>query len=289
MKRSRIAAAPISWGVSEVPGWGHQLPVDRVLDDIRALGLSATEFGPEGFLASEPAAKAEQLRRYGLRAVGGFLPVLLHDPDHDPLDSVSGYVDDCRATGAEAVVLAADSGDAGYDRRPVLDELGWKTLLHNLDRIDGYTRSRGVLASLHPHVGTLIERGDEVERVLSGSRIGLCVDTGHLLAGGTDPVGLTRAYVERVVHVHLKDVDGPLAAEVAAGRMPFGDAVRDGLFRPLGQGTVDIAAMVSVLEAFGYEGWYVLEQDVMLDEAPVDEGPMANVRASLDYLEGVVV
>jgi inosose dehydratase len=289
MKRSRIAAAPISWGVSEVPGWGHQLPVDRVLDEIRGLGLSATEFGPEGFLATEPAAKAEQLRRYGLWAVGGFLPVLLHDPDHDPLDRVSSYVDDCRATGADAVVLAADSGDAGYDRRPVLDELGWKTLLHNLDRIDDYTRSRGVLASLHPHVGTLIERGDEVERVLSGSRIGLCVDTGHLLAGGTDPVALTRAHVDRVVHVHLKDVDGPLAAEVAASRMPFGDAVRDGLFRPLGQGTVDIAALVSVLDASGYQGWYVLEQDVMLDEEPVDEGPMANVRASLDYLEGVVV
>jgi inosose dehydratase len=287
MKRNRIAAAPISWGVSEVPGWGHQLSVDRVLDEIRELGLSATEFGPEGFLATEPAAKAEQLRRYGLRAVGGFLPVLLHDPDHDPLDRVSHYVDDCQATGADAVVLAADTGAAGYDQRPVLDELGWKTLLHNLDRIDELTRSRGVLASLHPHIGTMIERSDEVERLLSGSRIGLCVDTGHLLAGGTDPVALTRTYVDRVVHVHLKDVDGPLAAEVAAGRLPFGEAVRAGLFLPLGQGTVDIAAMVSVLEAEGYAGWYVLEQDVMLDAEPSDAGPIANVRASLDYLDEV--
>lgn len=287
MKRSRIAAAPISWGVSEVPGWGHQLSVDRVLDEIRELGLSATEFGPEGFLATEPAAKAEQLRRYGLGAVGGFLPVLLHDPDHDPLDRVSRYVDDCQATGANAVVLAADTGAAGYDQRPVLDELGWKTLLDNLDRIDELTRSRGVLASLHPHIGTMIERGDEVERLLSGARIGLCVDTGHLLAGGTDPVALTQAYVDRVVHVHLKDVDGPLAAEVAAGRLPFGDAVRAGLFLPLGQGTVDIAAMVSVLETTGYAGWYVLEQDVMLDAEPSDAGPIANVRASLDYLDEV--
>ncbi|MGH3476324.1 MAG: TIM barrel protein [Nocardioidaceae bacterium] len=287
MKRGRIAAAPISWGVSEVPGWGHQLSVDRVLDEIRELGLSATEFGPEGFLATEPAAKAEQLRRYGLRAVGGFLPVLLHDPDHDPLDRVSRYVDDCQATGANAVVLAAETGAAGYDQRPVLDELGWKTLLDNLDRIDELTRSRGVLASLHPHIGTMIERGDEVERLLSGARIGLCVDTGHLLAGGTDPVALTQAYVDRVVHVHLKDVDGPLAAEVAAGRLPFGDAVRAGLFLPLGQGTVDIAAMVSVLETTGYAGWYVLEQDVMLDAEPSDAGPIANVRASLDYLDEV--
>ncbi|MGH3454632.1 MAG: TIM barrel protein, partial [Nocardioidaceae bacterium] len=223
----------------------------------------------------------------GLRAVGGFLPVLLHDPDHDPLDRVSRYVDDCQATGANAVVLAAETGAAGYDQRPVLDELGWKTLLDNLDRIDELTRSRGVLASLHPHIGTMIERGDEVERLLSGARIGLCVDTGHLLAGGTDPVALTQAYVDRVVHVHLKDVDGPLAAEVAAGRLPFGDAVRAGLFLPLGQGTVDIAAMVSVLETTGYAGWYVLEQDVMLDAEPSDAGPIANVRASLDYLDEV--
>jgi len=88
--------------------------------------------------------------------------------------------------------------------------------------------------------------------------------------------------------VHLKDVDGPLATEVAEGRMPFGDAVRTGLFRPLGQGTVDIATMIEVLEARGYDGWYVLEQDVMLDGEPADEGPVANVRASLDYLERFV-
>jgi inosose dehydratase len=287
MKRSRIAAAPISWGVSEVPGWGHQLPVDRVLDEIRSLGLSATEFGPEGFLATDPAAKAAQLGRHGLQAVGGFLPVVLHDPDDDPMPRVEAYVADCESTGADAVVLAADTGGDGYDQRPTLDELGWKALLGNLDRIDDYTRSRGVVASLHPHLGTMIERGDEVERVLSGSRVGLCVDTGHLLAGGTDPVALTTGQVDRVVHVHLKDVDGALAAEVAAGDLPFGAAVRAGLFRPLGQGSVDVAAMISVLEAAGYDGWYVLEQDVMLDAEPSDAGPVANVRASLDYLDEV--
>ena len=288
MRRSQIAAAPISWGVSEVTGWGHQLPVDRVLEEMRELGLTATEFGPEGFLAAAPSAKAEQLRAHGLRAVGGFLPVVLHDPDRDPLPRAVAYVDDCRATGADAVVLAADSGTDGYDQRPMLDDLGWKTLLDNLDRIEDLARSRGVVASLHPHIGTMIERQDEVERVLAGSRVGLCVDTGHLLAGGTDPVALTTTYVDRVVHVHLKDVDGPLAEEVAAGRTTFGDAVRSGLFLPLGQGSVDVAAMVSVLEVRGYDGWYVLEQDVMLDAEPTGEGPVANVRASLDFLERFV-
>src|SRR4051812_17718540 len=91
--RSRIAGAPISWGVSEVPGWGYQLDAATVLGDMRALGLAATEFGPAGFLADEPQARAEQLASYEMTAVGGFLPVLLHDSSHDPLPEVDAFID----------------------------------------------------------------------------------------------------------------------------------------------------------------------------------------------------
>jgi inosose dehydratase len=70
----RLAAAPISWWVCEVPDWGFQLDPERVLSEMRSLGVAATEFGPDGFLAEEPAAKAQQLRRHGMTAVGGFLP-----------------------------------------------------------------------------------------------------------------------------------------------------------------------------------------------------------------------
>jgi inosose dehydratase len=282
--RSRIAGAPISWGVCEVPNWGHQLEAERVLSEMRSLGLAATEFGPVGFLADEPVAKADQLASYGLTAVGGFLPVLLHDAHHDPLPEVDAFIDACLASGAGVVVLAAFTGVDGYDARPVLDDAGWSVMLANLDRITDRAQARGVLACVHPHVGTMVETGEETERVLAGSRVGLCVDTGHLLVGGADPVALTARYPDRVVHVHLKDVDGGLAARVLDGTLAFGDAVRAGMFRPLGAGDVDIAAMVRTLESAGYQGWYVLEQDVMLDAEPDDEGPVADVRQSLDYL-----
>ena len=95
--------------------------------------------------------------------------------------------------------------------------------------------------------------------------VGLCVDTGHLLVGGADPVAITAAHPDRVVHVHLKDVDAARPRGCVPGETTFGDAVRDGMFRPLGEGDVDIEAMVRTLEAAGYDGWYVLEQDVMLD------------------------
>lgn len=288
---ARIAGAPISWGVCEVPDWGFQLDADTVLGQMRDLGLAATEFGPVGFLPEEPRAKAEKLEAFGLRAVGGFLPVLLHDADHDPWPEVDAFVDGCLASGAGVVVLAAFTGVEGYDDRPVLDEAGWSTMLGNLDRIADAAAERGVVACLHPHVGTMVETGEETERVLAGSRVGLCVDTGHLMVGGADPVALTAAHPERVVHVHLKDVDDRLAAQVRDGSRTFGDAVRAGMFRPLGQGDVDIAAMVRTLEGAGYQGWYVLEQDVMLDAAPADQGseggPLGDVRRSLDFLMDV--
>jgi inosose dehydratase len=280
----RVAGAPISWGVCEVPNWGHQLAPERVLSEMRSLGLAATEFGPVGFLKEAPAAKAEQLAEYGMTAVGGFLPVLLHDARHDPLPEVDAFIDGRLASGADVVVLAAFTGVEGYDARPVLTDEAWSVMLGNLDRITDRATERGVVACVHPHVGTMVETGAETERVLNGSRVGLCVDTGHLLVGGADPVALTARYPDRVVHVHLKDVDGNLAARVIEGSLTFGDAVRAGMFRPLGEGDVDIAAMVRLLEAAGYQGWYVLEQDVMLSAEPADGGPIGDVRKSLDYL-----
>ncbi|GAB6897649.1 TIM barrel protein [Kineosporia succinea] len=286
MFTDRIAGAPISWGVCEVPGWGHQLPAQRVLGDMRSLGLRATEFGPDGFLPDAPADKAATLSSYGLRAVGGFLPVVLHDDRHDPLPAVDAFVDACRAAGAGVVVLAAVTGGQGYDARPVLDDTQWTTLLARLDRISEHVGARGLLAVVHPHMGTLVENADDVRRVLEGSRIGLCVDTGHLVAAGADPVAITLANPARVAHVHLKDVDAALAARVRAGEISFSDAVAGGLWRVLGQGSVDVRAMIDALEAAGYRGWYVLEQDLMLrDGEPDGEGPVADVRRCLAFVE----
>ena len=137
---------------------------------------------------------------------------------------------------------------------------------------------------LHPHVGTMVERGEEVQRVLDDSGISLCLDTGHLLIGGTDPAELTRQAPDRIAHTHLKDVDDKIAAQVRSGRLTYTEAVRRGMYRPLGRGDVDFAAIVSHLRSRDYDGWYVLEQDTILIEAPRDEGPVADVRDSADYL-----
>jgi inosose dehydratase len=284
----RIAGAPISWGVCEIPGWGVQLPPSRVLAEMRELGLVATEFGPEGFLPAEPAARAAVLVAAGLAAVGGFVPVVLHDPDHDPLSEIDTALAGFVAAGADTLVLAAATGSDDYDSRPALDDAGWKRLLANLDRVADLAGSRGVTPTLHPHVGTMVERADEVDRALDGSEIALCLDTGHLLIGGTDPARLAAQAADRIAHVHLKDVDIGRAARVRAGHVGYRAAVADGMYRPLGAGDVDIAGIVATLETAGYAGWYVLEQDVVLAAEPsASTGPRHDVAASLAYLAGL--
>ncbi len=177
------------------------------------------------------------------------------------------------AAGAGTIVLAAATGVDGYDSRPALDAAGWSTLLANLDRCAARAEARGVRATIHPHVGTMVEQSGEVQRVLDGSGIGLCLDTGHLLIGGTDPLDLVRRAGDRVAHTHLKDVDGTWAAKVRAGGTSYTEAVAAGMYRPLGEGDVGIGEIVELLEAGGYDGWYVMEQDTMLPAEPVGEGP----------------
>jgi inosose dehydratase len=280
----RIAGAPISWGVCEVPGWGYQLPPSRVLAEMRDVGMAATELGPDGFLPAEPGAMADVLSRHHLQAVGGFTPLLLHVAGHDPVPEVEKLLQAYAATGSDVLVLSAVSGLDGYDTRPTLDDAGWRTLLTNLDRLTDLATEHGVRAVLHPHVGTMVENGEDVQRVLDGSSIALCLDTGHLLIGGTDPAELTRQAPHRIAHTHLKDVDARLAGQVQSGRRTYTEAVGEGMYRPLGQGDVDVEAIIGHLRGHGYDGWYVLEQDTILTEEPRGEGPLTDVRASLEHL-----
>lgn len=284
----RIAGAPISWGVCEVPGWGYQLSPSQVLAEMKQVGLAATELGPEGFLPSEPDAMAKVLAEHHLSAVGGFTPVVMHEAGHDPVPEVDRVLDGFVAAHAGVLVLSAATGLDGYDTRPTLDEQGWATLLNNLDRLSQLAAERGIRAVLHPHVGTMIENGQEVQRVLEGSSISLCVDTGHLLIGGTDPAELVRQVPDRVAHTHLKDVDQSIATDVRGGRFSYTEGVRRGMYRPLGSGDVDIASIVNTLNSNGYTGWFVLEQDTILTEAPVGEGPLTDVRTSAEYVRDLL-
>lgn len=281
----RIAAAPISWGVCEVPGWGHQLSPERVLSEMRELGFTASEFGPDGFLPDDPAAKADSLAEHGLGAVGAFVPVVLHS-ETDPLPGVEALYPGFEASGAKVLILAAATGVDGYDAaRPVLTEEQWARVLDNLKRIAASAAQAGLTVVVHPHAGTMVENAKELDRVVNGTDVGICIDTGHMLNGGIDPVAFVREHADRVGHVHLKDVRLSVVEQVRSGDLSYYDGVVNGLYCPLGEGDVDVPSIITDLTNSGYDGWYVLEQDVVITAEPAPgDGPLVSAKASLEYL-----
>jgi inosose dehydratase len=285
---ARIAGAPVSWGIIEVPDWGYQMPAGRVLHEAASLGLKAMEAGPEEFLPGDSAEVAEELIGHGLRLVGGFVPAVLHEPEvrDEQLAFVERRAEFFAAAGAEVVVLAASTGSEDYGEVFEADDEAWRTLFGALDAVEEICARHGVAVSLHQHYGTVIERDDQLRRFLEGSEMGLCLDTGHLAIGGSDPVEIAKLADGRINHVHLKDVDFELAARLASRELDFKEAAKRGAFLPLGEGDVHVERLLDVLKEAGYSGWYVLEQDAVVETEPEDgEGPVVDVGKSLKSLE----
>jgi inosose dehydratase len=282
----RVAAAPISWGVCEVPGWGLMLPPERVLSEMAALGFRATELGPIDWLPLDPVPLRGVLERHGLELVGGFVPLVLQEPDARPARERAERIGRVLAgAGADVFVAAVVMDDDWSEPRP-LDDAAWGRVAKHLDEVGELMAGLGLELALHPHAGTLVEREPEIERVLASSHAALCLDTGHLTIAGADPSEFVRRHGGRIAHVHLKDVDAALAARYRAGELSLVEATQAGLFRPLGQGDANIAEVMELLDATGYERWLVLEQDTAItgEEPPVGRGPVLDVQASVAYL-----
>jgi inosose dehydratase len=284
----RLAGGPISWGVCEVPGWGAELSPDRVLAEMRELGIRATEAGPDGYLGSDAADVRSLLERHGLELLGGFLPVVLHDrEEHDESLASAERVATLFAETGATFLVSAIVGDLSWPARFELSDAQWRSVFEGLARIDDVAAAHGLRHVTHPHWRTLVERPADVWRVLEDSDVLLCLDTGHLVLGGTNPVELARDGGDRIAHVHLKDVREEVAVRLRGGEFDLVTAVQAGLFQPLGEGSAPVAETVSALEEEGYAGWYVLEQDCALPTAdiPAGQGPIEDVRRSIAFLE----
>ena len=286
----RVAGAPTSWGLCEVPGWGVQLAPDVVLPEMSSLGIAATEAGPDGYLGDDATAIGALLERYGLELIGGFLPVVLHDlaAREATLASARQTATRFEALGASFFVSALVVDFDWSAPRP-LSRDEWKRVYDGFSRLDEIAHDHDLTHVLHPHWGTLAERRDEVWRTLEDSDVLFCLDTGHLALGQTDPVEFAEAAGTRIAHAHLKDVSNSLAARLRAAEIGLVPAVQEGLFRPLGDGDAPVAATVPALEKAGYDGWYVLEQDLSLDSgnAAAVDAATENVRRSIDFLRAL--
>ena len=288
MSQPLIAGAPISWGVCEVPGWGPMLPVDRVLRELRSLGLNAIELGSPGFFPDDPQEVRDLLDAAGVQLIAGFIPVVLHDAAvrDETLRQAEAAAERLRVGGAEHFVTAVVV-DAQWSPRRPLSDAEWSHAFEMFTEIDAICARHGLTQVLHPHVGTLVETADDVRTVLAGSDVHWCLDTGHLAIGGYDPVELARDYSDRVGMVHLKDVNLAVAERLNAKELTLMEATFAGIFRNLGDGDVDIAGVIDAMNTAGYDGWWVLEQDTAIvgEPPPEGSGPVEDIAKSLNFVK----
>lgn len=278
----RVANAPCSWGVLEFESSAQAPPAAQVLDEIAATGYAGTELGDWGFLPTDPAVLRRDLDAHALEMVGAFVPVALSNPSgHAAGEALALQTARLlHAAMRESVeppkVVLADATAADPARTKKAGRItptdslapnGWHVVAQGAERIArAVLDATGLRTVFHHHCATYVEAPWEIDALMRGTStelIGLCLDTGHCTYGGGDPLELLRDHRDRVWHVHFKDCAIGVADDARREGWDYIQAVRAGVFCELGQGSVDFAAIVAELGRTGYQGWIVVEQDVL--------------------------
>lgn len=275
----KVANAPCSWGVLEFDLEGEAAGYAQVLDEMRKTGYDGTELGDWGFMPTDPEVLAAELGRRHLVMLGAFVPVALANPvDHER--GVETAVRTARllsAVGGQTpFIVLADNNATDPVRTQnagrVTPEVGltaeqWRIYAAGAEKVARAVRNAtGLRTVFHHHCAGFVETPAEVQTFLdltNPNLIGLCFDTGHYRFSGGDPVAGLRQHADRIWHVHFKDCQPEVAARSRAEKWDYIKALHHGVFCELGKGEVDFPAVLVALRELGYQGWIVVEQDVL--------------------------
>jgi inosose dehydratase len=235
--------------------------MEQAIRDIAAVGYEGVEIF-DGNVAEDPGRLRALLAETGVELVSVYTGAnfIYADILADELWRIEQASDLAAGCGASRLVVGGGARRAAGTTEEDYDRLGAA-----LDRVVEIAQERGLTASYHPHLSTIVENPDELEKIMTRSRIMFCPDTAHLAAGGGDPAELIRRYADRVAHVHLKDLrPDPLA------------------FLPLGEGVLDFADILTAIREVNYDSWLLVELD------GYEGDPREAAERSKTYLEKLV-
>jgi len=293
----KIANAPVSWGIYEFKDIAPKFPYSQVLDEIAASGYVGLELGPWGYLPTDPAILRPELEKRGLQLLSSYVPVkLAESAAHEAGEAQALEVGKLLAAlGATTLVLADDNGSvpdlvkkAGKRTGLALDKEGWKTVAEGVNRIAKKVHGElGLRVAFHHHCAGYVETPDETLELLlrtDPDLVGLCLDTGHYTYAGGDALQAVREFRTRITYLHLKDCNLSVREKALAEDLDYFQAVQAGVFCELGQGAVDFKAILSEIEKLGYEGWAIVEQDILTEDL---SAPKASAERNRAYLRGL--
>ena len=295
----KVANAPCSWGVLEFELEGEAAGYKQVLDEIVETGYQGTELGDWGFMPTDPTQLREEINSRGLTLLGAFIPVMLKDSNiHNSGMEVAVRTARLLAEvegNQPFIVLADDNGKIPERTQNAgrillqhgLNESEWKVFAEGAEKVaEEVKKEAGLRTVFHHHCAGYVERPDEIDilmRVTDPNLLGLCFDTGHYRFGGGDPIAAIQTYKDRIWHVHFKDCHPEIAERSRAEQWDYFTSVRNGIFCELGKGDIDFPRIKEELEKLGYEGWIVVEQDVL----PGMGKPKESARRNREYLASI--
>lgn len=275
----KIANAPCSWGALEFELEGKSLGYQQVLSEMVETGYAGTELGDWGFMPSNPEELNKVLDEKKLQLLGAFVPVALAKEEaHD-----AGVLQALKTAGLmfhagykSAFIVLADENGSVEERTKnagrITPEMGlnenqWKTFAEGAERVAHAVKDKyGMRTVFHHHCAGYVETPDEVAKLMELTNpdlLGLCLDMGHYAYGGGNPVEALKKYYNRIWHVHFKDFDPKVGQAAKENNYDYFKSVEEGVFCELGNGNVDFESIVAILNEKGYDGWIVVEQDVL--------------------------
>jgi inosose dehydratase len=292
----KIANAPCSWGALEFDLEGEAPDYVQVLDEIAETGYAGTELGDWGFMPTDPQKLSQEIHQRNLVLLGAFVPVFLKDPSaHQTGIDVS--VRTARLLAAVEgslpfIILADENGripertkNAGRMTAEMgLSDAEWQIFAEGATKVaESVKRETGLRTAFHHHCAGYVETPSEIEKLMSltdPGLLGLVFDCGHYRFGGGDPQEGLRKYGKRVWHFHFKDHEPEVKKQAAKEGWDYFEAVRHGVFCELGKGDVNFPALMKQLQELGYDGWGVVEQDVL----PGMGAPKESARRNREYI-----
>ncbi|MGI5269756.1 TIM barrel protein [Nonomuraea sp. CA-218870] len=272
MRLISVANAPVSFGVFELSDAPPPLTSAEMVSAIAGAGYDGIDLGPLGYLGTKDDL-ADRLG--GLLLAGGWADLRFGDAD--------AFAQGLAALDATLEVFAAAPpapdhlrprptlGCSGAPARfarpggnaPGLEPGEWPGYAARVQEAVRRCRDAGFEPAFHHHLGTYVETPQDVERLLELTDVRLCLDTGHLLLAGGDPVTALRDWSDRIGHVHVKDGDRTIMAKALADGADLRELMGRGGFAPLGEGELDLSGVVRTLDEIGYTGWVIIEQDTL--------------------------
>ncbi|WP_266158076.1 myo-inosose-2 dehydratase [Dyella silvatica] len=265
----KIGINPISWSNDDLPSLGGETPLSTALTEGREIGYQGFELGNK--FPRDPDALRQLMASYQLEVVSGWYSGRLAKRSvEEEIAAVEPHLRLLAANGCKVMVYGevADSiqGERGvplYKRPRFNGDDAFKHYGERLTAFGRYLLKHGVRLAYHHHMGAYVESPQDIDRAMAytGNEVGLLFDSGHAYFGGGDPLAVLHKHIDRVCHVHCKDVRPAIIRHARNRQWSFLDAVLNGVFTVPGDGAIDFAAIVGLLRENGYQGWLIVEAE----------------------------